>query len=86
MTTDLYNYLENKTPETDELEEWFAARNIFDDRGINVNLAKISCTQKKKVGLEYAGCFYMAKRLTFFSVGIQMVVKLNNHNTLWGLT
>lgn len=48
MTTDLYNYLENKTPETDELEEWFAARNIFDDRGINVNLAKISCTQKKK--------------------------------------
>lgn len=39
MTTDLYNYLENKTPETAELEEWFAARNIFDDRGSNVNLA-----------------------------------------------
>lgn len=82
--TNLFNYLENKTPEI--VGDWFAVRNVCNEAQSCEPFSKAN-----KVGLEYCMLdvlflyiWSMAKRLTCISVGIQMVVELNIK--LWGST
>lgn len=82
--TNLFNYLENKTPEI--VGDWFAVRNVCNEARSCEPFSKAN-----KVGLEYCMLdvlflyiWSMAKRLTCISVGIQMVVELNIK--LWGST
>lgn len=82
--TNLFNYLENKTPEI--VGDWFAVRNVCNEAQSCEPSSKVN-----KVGLEYCMLdvlflyiWSMAKRLTCISVGIQMVVELNIK--LWGST
>lgn len=82
--TNLFNYLENKTPEI--VGDWFAVRNVCNEARSCEPSWKVN-----KVGLEYCMLdvlflyiWSMTKRLTCISVGIQMVVELNIK--LWGST
>lgn len=82
--TNLFNYLENKTPEI--VGDWFAVRIVCNEARSCEPSLKVN-----KVGLEdcmldvlFLYIWSMAKRLTSISVGIQMVVKLNFK--LWGST